>query len=189
VGLPGRKAQAARNDELILVSARTVFTADPDAPIAAVARHAGVGISALYRRYRSKEELLQRLARDSLLRYIALVEAALADSGEPWSVFCGFMQRCVASGLTIGDSTTAHERTRSLLARTRAAGLRPEIDVADIALLLDMLRALHVGDEQRSAELRQRYLALLLDALHFLSLSALPGAAPGLQEIGTTRSR
>ena len=44
----GRRAQAARNDEKILASARAVFIDDPDAPITAVAKHAGVGISAIY---------------------------------------------------------------------------------------------------------------------------------------------
>ncbi|MDX6234639.1 MAG: hypothetical protein QOH68_3754, partial [Nocardioidaceae bacterium] len=34
---------------------------DPEAPISAVAQAAGVGISALYRRYAGKEELLQTL--------------------------------------------------------------------------------------------------------------------------------
>ena len=47
--LSGRRAQAARNDVRILEAARTVFVADPDAPISAVAKRAGVGISALYR--------------------------------------------------------------------------------------------------------------------------------------------
>ena len=41
--LSGRKAQAARNDELILTAARAVFMADPGAPIAAVAERARVG--------------------------------------------------------------------------------------------------------------------------------------------------
>src|SRR5580704_4810648 len=48
--LSGRQAEAARNDRRILESARAVFVADPAAPITAVARHAGVGISALYTR-------------------------------------------------------------------------------------------------------------------------------------------
>ena len=69
----GRKAEAARNDELILEAARAVFVADPGAPVSAVAERAGVGIGALYRRYRSKEELLQRLAADGLARYLAEV--------------------------------------------------------------------------------------------------------------------
>lgn len=46
----------ARNDKRILESARAVF----------VAEHAGVGISALYRRYASKGELLRQLNRDNL---------------------------------------------------------------------------------------------------------------------------
>jgi AcrR family transcriptional regulator len=193
--LSGRKAQAARNDELVLASARAVFAADPEAPIAAVAQHAGVGISALYRRYRSKDELLQRLATDALQRSIASVELALADQREPWAVFCAFMQRSVAAGasaLTMRQANSpeveslgqrAYELTAALLQRTHAAGLRAEIEVADIALLFDMLQAVHVGDVARSVELRQRYLSLLLDALHFLSLSALPGPPPSWQEL------
>src|ERR671915_562143 len=62
--LPGRQAEAARNDQRILDAARAVFTADPNAPISAVAERAGVGISALYRRYAGKEDLLRRLCGD-----------------------------------------------------------------------------------------------------------------------------
>src|SRR6266700_4847753 len=86
--MSGRQAEAARNDQRILDSARAVFVADPGAPITAVARHAGVGISALYTRYGSKEELLRRLCSDGLARFIAETQAALAaladDGGSPW---------------------------------------------------------------------------------------------------------
>src|SRR5438270_13590495 len=91
--LNGRRGEAARNDQRILDAARAVFTADPDAPIAAVAARAGVGISALYRRYRGKEDLLQQLSLDGLQRYLAAAEAALAENGDPWPTFCGFMRR------------------------------------------------------------------------------------------------
>src|SRR5215218_7153279 len=72
--LSGRRAQAARNDERILKAAREVFIANPSAPIADVAKSAGVGISALYRRYPSKEDLLRQLCADGLRRYIAAAE-------------------------------------------------------------------------------------------------------------------
>ena len=49
-------------DERILQAARDVFLADPEAPVAAVAARAGVGISALYRRFESKEDLVRRVA-------------------------------------------------------------------------------------------------------------------------------
>ena len=64
--LPGRRGQAARNDVVILDAARQVFLVDPKAPISHVAERAGVGISALYRRYPSKEFLLCRLCHDGL---------------------------------------------------------------------------------------------------------------------------
>src|SRR5215472_17437298 len=90
--LSGRRAQAARNDRLILEAARSVFVADPEAPISAVAERAGVGISALYRRYASKEDLLRHLCLDGLQRYIG---AAVADEGDPWNAFATFMRRVV----------------------------------------------------------------------------------------------
>jgi AcrR family transcriptional regulator len=199
--LSGRRAQAARNDQRILDAARAVFTADPSAPIAAVAERAGVGISALYRRYPSKEALLQRLSHDGLQRYIAAAEAALADAGDPWAAFAGFMHRCLDEGagsLTVrfaGSFTAteelyrlgrdAHAVTQRLITRAQAAGaLRADIVVGDLSLLFEQLQAIQVGDERRTGQLRQRYLALLLDALHTSSAGPLPGPPPTWDEIG-----
>jgi AcrR family transcriptional regulator len=200
VPLSGRRAQAARNDRRILEAARAVFIADPAAPIAAVAERAGVGIGALYRRYRSKDELLQRLASDGLHGYIAEAEAALADDGDPWAAFTRFMRGCVdigAGSLTLrfaGRFTateelhragrTAHDTTQRLLERTTAAGaLRADIGVGDISLLLEQLQAVQVSDPHRSSQLRHRYLTLLLDALHAPSAAPLPGPPPSWDEI------
>jgi AcrR family transcriptional regulator len=195
----GRQAQAARNDELILQSARAVFTSDPDAPIAAVAEHAGVGISALYRRYRSKEELLQKLALDGLRRYSAEAEAALEDEGDVWTAFETFMRRCVDAGtssLTLRlagtyavtealsrEGARAFELTQRLVQRVRGAGLRPEIEVADLSLLFEELQAIQIGDAERTSQLRHRHLALLLDSLRLASTRPLPGPAPTWEEI------
>jgi AcrR family transcriptional regulator len=195
--LSGRRA---RNDERILESARAVFVADPTAPIAAVAEHAGVGMSAVYRRYRSKEELLRRLCADGLQRYIAAAEAALADHGDPWTAFADFMRAVVDAdthSLTLrlaGTFTPTDELYRAgghaqelnvrLLHRTREAGaIRPDIEVDDLALLLEQVAAVRLGDPRRTRELRHRYLALLLDALRTSSSSPLPGPPPSWQEI------
>src|SRR5260370_31279612 len=75
--MSGRQAEAARNDQRILDSARAVFVADPGAPITAVAKHAHVGISALYTRYSSKEELLRPLCTDGLLIRVKETQPAL----------------------------------------------------------------------------------------------------------------
>lgn len=198
--LSGRQAQAARNDQRILDAARAVFTADPGAPIAAVAERAGVGMSALYRRYPSKDELLQRLSLDTLGRYVEAAEIALAEEGDPWTAFAGFMRRCLDAGvgaLTLRFAGTftatnelyrlaraARDLTQRLLDRTQAAGaLRADITVGDVSLIFEQLQAARAGDEQRAGQLRHRYLALLLDALHHPSAAPLPGPPPTWEEI------
>jgi AcrR family transcriptional regulator len=198
--LSGRRAQAIRNDQLVFDAARAVFTADPSAPIAAVAERAGVGISVLYRRYRSKDALLQRLSIDNLERYIAAAEDAMADEGDPWVAFMTFMRRALDEGagsLSVRFAgnfaatdelyqlgRTANEVTRQILARVQSDGVvRPDIEGSDIALLFEQLQAIRVDDEQRSRQLRQRYLALVLDALHATSGSPLPGPPPTRDEL------
>ncbi|MGH3242091.1 MAG: TetR/AcrR family transcriptional regulator [Spirillospora sp.] len=198
--MSGRKAQAARNDELIREAARAVFTADPGAPISAVAEHAGVGISALYRRYKSKEDLLQKLADAGMDRYLAEVETALEESGDPWDAFAGFMRRCLdigAGSLTMRlagafevteemsrKGQAIHLATKRLLERTQEAGaLRPEIEVGDISVMLEYLHAIRIGDDDRMNQLQHRYLALMLDALHLTGNEELPGPPPTWQEL------
>jgi len=198
--LNGRRSQAARNDQRILEAARAVFIADPGAPISAVAARAGVGIGALYRRYCSKEELLRQLSRDGLCRYIAEAEAALANDGDPWDAFAQFMRRIVEAdthSLTLRlagtytptddlyrEAARAQELNLRLFQRTKSAGaIRADVVVDDIALLLEQLAAIRVGNRNRTGQLRQRYLALLLDALHTPSAAPLPGPAPSWEEI------
>jgi AcrR family transcriptional regulator len=197
--LSGRRAEAARNDERILASARAVFLADPDAPIAAVAKHAGVGIGALYRRHASKDELLQRLAADGMQAYLTEVRAALDDEGDPWIAFTRFMRRCVdvgAGALTqrLAGSFTAsdelnrqgreiHAATQQLLDRTKAAGaLRADVEVGDLSMVLEQLQSIRIGDQVRANQLRHRYLTVVLDGLHLADAPQLPGTPPSWQE-------
>jgi AcrR family transcriptional regulator len=198
--LSGRRAQAARNDQRILDAARAVFLADPTAPIAAVAERAGVGISALYRRYPSKEELLRTLCGVGLRLYIAEAEAALADTADVWDAFARFMQGIVdidAYSLAMGFpgafrvTEDLGRLTRyvallnvRLFERVRAAGvIRPDIDLMDILLIFEQLAAIKLGDEQRTKLLRRRYLALTLDALRTPSAGPLPGPPPTWDEL------
>ncbi|MDL4772779.1 MULTISPECIES: TetR/AcrR family transcriptional regulator [Thermomonosporaceae] len=198
--MSGRKAQAARNDDLIRDAARAVFTADPGAPISAVAERAGVGISALYRRYKSKEDLLQRLADEGMDRYLAVVQEALDAEGDPWDSFSGFMCRCLDIGAGSLTSRLAgsfpvteemgrkgreiHAATQRLLDRTREAGaLRAGVQVGDISVLLEHLHTIRVGDDERMNLLQHRYLALILDALHMPDGGELPGPPPTWQEL------
>jgi AcrR family transcriptional regulator len=198
--LSGRRAQAARNDQRILEAAREVFIADPDAPVAAVAKRAGVGMGALYRRYRSKQELLARLSGDGLRRYLAAAEAALADHGDPWAAFAGFMGRIVDAdthSLTVrlagtftptrdlyDDAQRAQELTVALLERTKAAGaVRADLDVNDLTFVFEQVASVRLGGQDRTRQLRHRYLGLLLDGLHTPSPEPLAGPPPTWEEV------
>jgi AcrR family transcriptional regulator len=196
----GRKVEALRNDKRILDAAREVFLANPEAPVALVASTAGVGIGALYRRYRSKDALLSRICLDGLQQYISEAEAALADRGEPWAVYTTFMRRIVdadthscvlrlAGTFRPGkklylNADKAHTLNLQLFDRTKTAGvLRADIEATDIALIFEQLAAIHLGDHSRTAQLRHRYLALILESLNARATTALPGPAPTWDEI------
>ena len=200
--LSGRKAQAARNDATILDAARTVFLHDPAAPVSAVAAAAGVGISALYRRYAGKEELLQTLCAEGLRRYLEVAEEALAAEATPWEAFAGFVSGIVEAdvhSLTVrlaGTFTPTEELgelaqranvlTARLFRRTRTAGaVRADLHLNDLPMLFEQLSAIRVDDDDRTAALRRRFLALLLDALRPGAMTAkLPGTPASDAELG-----
>ena len=191
--LSGRRAQAARNDQVILDAAREVFVADPGAPVSAVAEAAGVGMSALYRRYPSKEDLLRRLCRDGLETYTAIAQDCVDDDGDPWEAFATFMRRQVEAGsnaLTLKLAGTftpdeglfelaehAGKLNVRLFERTMASGvLRPDVDVADIGLILEQIAAIAFGaTPERNVVLRRRCVELVLDGLRATTRTELPG--------------
>ncbi|MFC7241000.1 TetR/AcrR family transcriptional regulator [Catellatospora aurea] len=198
--MSGRKQQAARNDTAILDAAREVFLADPKAPIAAVAERAGVGISALYRRYSGKEELLRRLCHDGLLLFVAQAQAALGEP-DPWRGLTGFLSAVVDADV---HSLTVHlagtfTPTPEMGATARQAGelaaqlvqralddgsLRADSVLADVTLLLESCAAVRVPDPARTRELRARHLALLLDGLAAgRDRADLPGPPPTPAEL------
>ncbi|MBW0275746.1 TetR family transcriptional regulator [Nocardia sp. MH4] len=194
--LSGRKAQAARNDSLILDAARAVFLDDPTAPIAAVAERAGVGISALYRRYPSKEVLLRTLCHEGLRRFNAEADAALEDP-DGWRGFVGFLERVVEAdvhSLTVKlagtftpdesmlpDVIHSGEVSAELVRRAHTSGrLRADFDPQDVGLLLEACAAVTMPDPVRTAQLRQRVLALLLDGM--TAEGDLPGPPPAAGE-------
>jgi AcrR family transcriptional regulator len=199
--LSGRQAEAARNDRRILESARAVFVEDPGAPITAVAKHAGVGISALYTRYASKEELLRTLCTDGLVRLTAGVEVALeqAKNGrDHWQVLADFMRGMVdadTSSLTRAlagrftptpEMFTLANRSSELMNELFGLvsdALRPDVVLHDLSLVFELVAVIKGPTPDRTRELRHRYLALVLDGLRARDRGELPGPPPTWQEL------
>ena len=69
----------------------------------------------------------------------------------------------------------AAELNARIVERTKAAGgLRADVVVDDLSLILEQVSSIRLGDAARTRELRHRYLALFLDGLR-----ARRGAAAG----------
>jgi AcrR family transcriptional regulator len=199
--LSGRRAEAARNDELVLEAARKVLIVTPDAPMAQIAERAGVGIGTLYRRYPSKEALVIQVCLDSMRRLETIARAAAERARtRPWEAFEQFMRSSQAAGagalgmsvagtFTPPPELTAASRSmgeavRELVRVTQEAGaVRGDIAAEEIGLLLEVLRGITLGGEERSAELQQRYLTLMLQALRAPPAAPLPGTPPTREEL------
>lgn len=196
----GRQAEAELNDQRVLDAAREVFAAQGSgAPVAAVARGAGVGMGSLYRRYGSKEELLQRLCELSMEQQIAAAEDALAADGDAWSALEAYVRRCVAfrSGALnpvagtfpvteemIATSRRGQHLLRTLIERAQGEGsLRDDVNSVDVSRLIELFsRSQHAppGDPDHE-HTQRRLLALALDGLRARDASPLPGPPPSLR--------
>ena len=198
--LSGRRREAARNDVEILDAAREVFLAEPAAPVSAVAARANVGISALYRRYPSKDALLRELARDGLTRYSAELERALADDRDAWTAYHECLTRILDGGsqalaqrlagtFTPTPDLTELARQAGTLATAvhqraqRDGALRGDVSHEDVVLLLETLSSMTLPGGDGGHALRRRYLALLLQALRAPGAEPLPGRPAGPGEL------
>ena len=164
-----------------------------------MAERAGVGIGALYHRYASKEDLLRTLCRNGQQIYLAEVQRALGPGSDPWGAFTGFLRRIAEAnthGLTVrlagtfkptAEQMAMAEQMRTLgtelFERAAATGqLRHDITYLDVEYLLELLARVKLGDANRTAELRQRHLAVIIDGLRSTQPTPLPGDPPTWQE-------
>ncbi|MGF1432296.1 TetR/AcrR family transcriptional regulator [Kitasatospora sp. LaBMicrA B282] len=99
LGSPRLRVDARRNLESVLRAAREVFgELGYDAPMEEVARRAGVGVGTVYRRFPSKEVLVQRIAAEEVAWLTARAREALYGPAGPWEALAGYLATAVATG-------------------------------------------------------------------------------------------
>ncbi|TCP55109.1 TetR family transcriptional regulator [Tamaricihabitans halophyticus] len=152
----GLRADARRNRERILVAARAVFAEHGiDAPMATVARKAGVGVATLYRRFPTRDDLVRAAFAQQLRTCAQELTAALVDP-DPWRGFQRLVETTceqqraekgfpAAFTADFPMSMTDHQRPleqaerdlATVVRRAQAAGaLRADFQPSDIAVIL-----------------------------------------------------
>ena len=127
------RADAARNVERILHAAREVYgELGPDAPVEAVARHAGVGERTLYRRFPTKADLIQAALEQSIAEDLT---PAIEDARRVDDPLRGLAQ-LIEAAISLG----ARERNL-LIAAQRGGSLTPDISKGLKAALQELARS------------------------------------------------
>jgi AcrR family transcriptional regulator len=178
------RRDAERNRQRILKAASEVFNERGlEVSLDEIARHAGVGVGTVYRRFRTKEELIEALFVDRIDSVAAIAEEAL-QATDPWSGLVSFMEQMAEMmagdlGLrqmlmfaTYGQDRVAYARQRNaplvhrLVERAQAAGqLRTDLRQTDIPFIVFLLAEATQLARSASPGIWRRYLTLILDGL------------------------
>jgi AcrR family transcriptional regulator len=189
------RRDAERNRQRILSAASEVFTEfGLEVSLDEVARHAGVGVGTVYRRFGTKEDLVAALFEDRVDSIAALAERAIQEP-DPWTGLVGFMEQAAEMladdlGLrqmlmfaTYGRDHVAYARQRNaplvekLLGRAQAAGqVREDLRPTDIPFIIFVLTESTVLARQARPDIWRRYLTIVVDGLrpHRDGLTPLP---------------
>jgi AcrR family transcriptional regulator len=176
---PATRRDARRNHDRVLAAAGEVLgESGADAGMEEIAARAGVGVGTVYRRFASKDALIDELLRLALEQILSATERALARTdghgleellralGQSFADHARYASLLLAHHT---DDVTAH-RIRAavdeLTARARAAGtVNPGITAGDVLVLVWAMRGLVQAAGQAAPEAWPRFLDIQLAGL------------------------
>ncbi|WP_210594008.1 TetR/AcrR family transcriptional regulator [Streptomyces sp. GESEQ-35] len=182
-GRPLRR-DAALNRERILHAAREIFgRRGLGVTLDDVARHAGVGVGTVYRRFPTKEALVRALFAQDLEMRQEVAEKALAHP-DPWQGFVDFVMemtgdlaenRGLHEVIMLGSHSSGPIETarggmlpflEALIRRAQESGqLRAEVTPSDIPVIQHMLSAATQFTQGKQPEIWRRYIEIVLNGL------------------------
>lgn len=182
------RRDAERNRQRVLDAARELFAKTGlQATLNDVAHHANVGVGTVYRRFASKEELLEAVFEDCIDQVVVIADSALRHE-DSWEGFVWFVeQACELSATDRGLREMAYSRVyggrqaeysrlrlhqplSELVERARNDGyLRPDIEVTDMPILSMLAGAVSEWSGHVEPELWRRYIAILIDGMRYRS--------------------
>jgi AcrR family transcriptional regulator len=193
------RADAARNRERIIAAAKEVFAEQGlEASTAEIAHRAGVGEATLFRRFHSKDDLIDAVIEAAMDDVIASLEEAL-DQPYPGTAFERWLHHVVgeytadqgfseaAKERCLINEALAERRIRTfdlmeeLLRRAQEVGaVRTDLTAQDVSFLVGAAaRAATVPLPGLRPDLWKRYLGLIIDGMRPEGASRLrPGSPP-----------
>ena len=202
------RADAVRNRERVLESAKAVFSAGgSEASLEAVARHAGVGIGTLYRHFPTREALYEAVYRREVEQLGDLAEE-LEDAPEPVEALRRWLRANVQfvatkKGMISALALVAHGSSElhaysfdrltkaidTLLARAVAAGaIRADISAEDV--LRALIGMCYMHDQPGWQATTLRLLDVFVDGLRLRPAGkAAPAAKPANRKAARKPSR
>jgi AcrR family transcriptional regulator len=178
------RKDAERNRRRVLKAARDLFAVQGlEATLNDVARHANVGVGTVYRRFATKEDLLEAIFEDGIEQIVEFAEAALRHD-DSWDGFVWFVEHlCELTATDRGLREIVYSKAydgyrvecakerldpliSELVERARRDGyLRPEVESTDMPVLGLLAGTVSEWAGHVEPELWRRYVALLLDGM------------------------
>lgn len=178
------RADARRNLALILAAAREVFLEQGvDGSVEEIARRAGVGVGTVYRRFPTKEDLIDEIIAEHFASLAVLMRAHL-EAADPWEGFCGMVRQTLGLfaenrgfkavvGGRFADAehpppmvTELFGISNEIVRRAQESGdLRTDFAPTDLPLLFRGAGAVMDATRDVNPRLWERYLTMVLDGL------------------------
>ncbi|GAB3681151.1 TetR/AcrR family transcriptional regulator [Actinocorallia lasiicapitis] len=178
------RADAERNRRRVLNAAAELFAEQGlEVTLDDIARHAGVGVGTVYRRFANREALVDELFEEKLVQLVTIAEQALTEP-DPWLALSGFLTgMCTAQAgdrglreIVLGGShgsdrvRRTRERLmpigRTLIERAQAAGVvRADLNVTDMPIIAFTIATVADYTGAIAPEAWRRQLAFVLDGL------------------------
>jgi AcrR family transcriptional regulator len=173
------RRDAVRNYERILGTAREVFgESGSDACIEEIAARAGVGVGTVYRRFASKDALMDELLRLALEDLIAAADRALARTdghgleellrafGQSFAEHARFATLLLERQPDTSAALRIRAATTALTERAVSAGtVGPGVTTSDVTALIAGMRGLVQAHGSLAPEAWQRFLDIHLAGL------------------------
>jgi AcrR family transcriptional regulator len=187
----GLRSDARRNRERIVTVAANVFAEQGvNASLEEVAQRAGVGIGTLYRRFPTRQALIEAIFEDRVEALVEVAEQAATDP-DAWHGFSTFLEYALAAqaanrglkdvftdlpptGRMVDARRRIRRRIEQLMTRAQQQGsLRRDVALSDISVLFWAISRIVDATSEVAPEVWRRHLAFVLDAFRITDAVAI----------------